>query len=223
MIDALEMTRARWERSTIRQQLGLGGLPYGVVTLHRPANVDDPARLALLLAALEEVGRRIGLVFPVHPRVPSRLREVPGGREWLAATAGRRSATGMRPIEPLGYLDFVALLSGARLVLTDSGGVQEEATFLGVPCLTLRESTERPVTVTQGTNRVVGTDPARILEEVQQVLAAAPGARLGPPLWDGRAAARIVRILTGGVHGRAVRREGADTPVSRPPGAMRGR
>jgi UDP-N-acetylglucosamine 2-epimerase (non-hydrolysing) len=209
MIDALEMSRDRWERSTIRQQLGVEGRPYGVVTLHRPANVDHPARLGPLLAALEEIGRRICLVFPVHPRVPSRIREVPGRREWLPATAERRSATGMRPIEPLGYLDFVALLSGARLVLTDSGGVQDEATFLGVPCLTLRESTERPATVTHGTNRVVGTDPARILEEVQRVLAAAPGPRLVPPLWDGQAAARIVRILTDGV-------DGPSRPTGRP-------
>jgi len=115
----------------------------------------------------------------------------------------------MHPIEPLGYLDFVALLSGARLVLTDSGGVQEEATFLGVPCLTLRESTERPATVTHGTNRVVGTDPTRILEEIQRVLAAARGPRLVPPLWDGQAAARIVRILTDGV-------DGPSRPTGRP-------
>jgi UDP-N-acetylglucosamine 2-epimerase (non-hydrolysing) len=179
MIDTLEMTRGRWERSDIQHRLGLAGGPYAVMTLHRPANVDDPSRLASLLGALGELGARIPVVFPVHPRVRSELPP----------------AQGVAFIDPLGYLDFIALLSRARLVLTDSGGIQEETTFLGVPCLTVRENTERPVTVTHGTNRIVGTDPARILEEAHRTLYAAPLPRMIPPLWDGKAASRIVDVL----------------------------
>jgi UDP-N-acetylglucosamine 2-epimerase (non-hydrolysing) len=203
MIDALEMARERWERSDIWRRLGLSDVPYAVVTLHRPANVDDPARLLLLLEALEQIGKHIAIVFPVHPRVRGRLLEAPGppGRSGPA----RPPVKGMALIDPLGYLDFVALLSRARLVLTDSGGIQEETTFLGVPCLTLRQNTERPVTVMYGTNRVVGTDPVRILEEAHRALEAAPPPRPLPPLWDGAAAPRIVRILTDTPSGSSLR------------------
>lgn len=194
MIDSLEMSREHWERSDIRHRLGLTDVPYAVLTLHRPANVDDPTRLHHLLEAIAQIGKRIAIVFPVHPRLRDRLREVPG-RRGKCDPDERPSATGVTLVDPLGYLDFVALLSRARLVLTDSGGIQEESTFLGVPCLTLRENTERPVTVTQGTNRVIGTDPARILEEARRSLDAPPMARWIPPLWDGNAAPRIVRIL----------------------------
>ena len=162
------------------------GLPsrYALATLHRPSNVDDPATLARLLAALAEVARELPVVFPVHPRTRQRL-ELPT----LAA-----AAAGLRLTEPLGYLDFLALTAGASVVLTDSGGLQEETTALGIPCLTLRENTERPATVEQGTNTVVGTDPARIIREARRVLASPPPARC-PPLWDGHAGERVADAL----------------------------
>ncbi len=193
MIDALEAFRPRWERSGIRDRLGVALGGYGLVTLHRPANVDDAPRLAELLGALDEVAARLPLLFPVHPRTRARLAELDGeGRVPAAAGAGPRK---LRCIEPLGYLDFMALMAGARLVLTDSGGIQEETTALGVPCLTLRDTTERPVTITAGTNRLVGTAPDRIVEAAIRALEAPAPPRGRPPFWDGRAAERIVAVL----------------------------
>src|SRR5216110_1068136 len=186
MVDALLAFKPRWEASPILDRLPLDGKPYAVLTLHRPTNVDDPDTLNELLGALQEIGRHLPIVFPVHPRVRPRLA--------LGASASNR---GLVCLPPLGYLDFVALMSRARLVLTDSGGVQEETTMLGVPCLTLRDNTERPVTVSHGTNRVIGTRPQRIVEEALRVLDDPPRPVAPPPLWDGRAAQRIVRILLG--------------------------
>jgi len=188
MIDSLEQSRPVWERSDVVEKLGLPRGGYGVVTLHRPSNVDDPATLRGLVKALGEIGRRLPLVFPVHPRTQSRLEAV----DAESASAG---GSGARYIAPLGYLEFVGLMASSRLVLTDSGGLQEETTALGIPCLTLREHTERPITVTQGTNRIVGTSPDRIVEEAMAVLAATQAAMARPPLWDGHAAERIVAIL----------------------------
>jgi UDP-N-acetylglucosamine 2-epimerase (non-hydrolysing) len=197
MIDALEAFRPRWERSGIRDRLGVARGGYGLVTLHRPANVDYAPRLAELLGALDEVAARLPLLFPVHPRTRARLVALDGeGRE--PAVDGAPVPGGprkLRCIEPLGYLDFLALMAGARLVLTDSGGIQEETTALGVPCLTLRDTTERPVTLTAGTNRLVGTAPGRVVEEAIRALEAPPPPRDRPPLWDGRAAERIVAVL----------------------------
>ena len=195
MIDALRLARPLWQASTLRRDLGLdGGRRYGVVTLHRPSNVDDPRRLRDFVNALEEVAADMPLVFPVHPRV-----RTPLAREkvtWLAP--GRRvPAHGIACLEPLGYLDFVALVSQAAIVLTDSGGIQEETTMLGIPCLTLRENTERPVTVTNGTNRVIGVAPRRIVDEARRVLEYPPAPQTPPPLWDGYAAPRIVDVLLG--------------------------
>ena len=189
MIDSLEQCRRVWEQSDILARLGLARCDYGVVTLHRPSNVDDPATLRGLLKALAEISRRIPLVFPVHPRTQQRLESMEAGTE--LAGIGR-----LRYIAPLGYLDFIALVAGSRLALTDSGGLQEETTALGVPCLTLREQTERPITTTMGTNRVIGTSPDRIVTEAFQVLTAPAPAAPRPPLWDGRAAERIVAILS---------------------------
>ena len=160
--------------------LGVRPGDYGLVTLHRPANVDDPVVLDGLLAALGAVARECPLLFPVHPRTAARLR-------------GRLPA-GVRPLPPIGYLDFLALQSGARLVLTDSGGVQEETTVLGVPCLTLRDNTERPITVTEGTNRVVGRSPGTIVAAAREVLRDPPPPRR-PALWDGQAGRRIADAL----------------------------
>jgi UDP-N-acetylglucosamine 2-epimerase (non-hydrolysing) len=165
-----------------------------VVTLHRPSNVDDPRRLRELVNALREVAAKVPLIWPVHPRVRTRL-----ARENVAWLAPREPmpSSGLVCVDPLGYLDFVGLVSRASLVMTDSGGVQEETTMLAVPCLTLRESTERPVTVTHGTNRVIGIAPRRIVEEAIRTLEHPPVPLAPPPLWDGYAAARIVDVLLG--------------------------
>jgi UDP-N-acetylglucosamine 2-epimerase (non-hydrolysing) len=195
MIDALRLTRPLWQASSVFDDLALDpGARYGVVTLHRPSNVDEPRRLRDLVAALQELAAEMPLVFPVHPRVRTRL-----AREqvtWLSA-GEPVPERGVVCTEPLGYLDFVALVSRAALVLTDSGGIQEETTMLGIPCLTLRENTERPVTVTNGTNRVIGVGPRRIVEEGRRALARPPAPQAPPPLWDGYAAPRIVDVLLG--------------------------
>ena len=137
--------------STVREDLGVAGKDYAVLTLHRPSNVDDRAALAGILDALEQISARLPIIFPVHPRTRARLDEF-GFADRI------KRAGNLRLIEPLGYLDFLRLYSGARLVLTDSGGIQEETTVLSIPCLTLRENTERPITVEMGTNTIVGAD-----------------------------------------------------------------
>jgi UDP-N-acetylglucosamine 2-epimerase (non-hydrolysing) len=196
MIDALEASRPTWERSSVLARMGLSSeQPYAVLTLHRPSNVDDPVTLMNLLEALEELSRALPIVFPVHPRVK---RQLLGQRNlsWPSVDEGRPLPDkGIFCFEPIGYLDFIALMSRARLVLTDSGGIQEETTILGVPCLTLRSTTERPITVSHGTNRVIGTDPGAIVPAALSALdrPAPPTAR--PPLWDGQAAARIIDII----------------------------
>jgi len=158
------------------------------LTLHRPANVDDPAILAAILDAMEAIQRDMPIVFPVHPRTRDRL---------MASTLRPRveAMSGLRLIEPAGYLDFLKLMANARIVLTDSGGIQEETTILGVPCLTLRENTERPVTVEMGTNRIVGTKPERILAAYAEEMTGRRPEPRTPPLWDGRAAQRIIKIM----------------------------
>jgi UDP-N-acetylglucosamine 2-epimerase (non-hydrolysing) len=188
MVDALLASRPRWETSPIFDRFSLAGKRYAVLTLHRPANVDDPDVLNDLLDALAEVARHLPIVFPVHPRVRPRVSLDPG-----PPTFDR----GLVCLPPLGYLDFVALMSRACLVLTDSGGIQEETTMLGVPCLTLRDTTERPVTVSHGTNRLIGTRPRRIVDEALRALSDPPRTLGPPPLWDGGAAQRIVRTLLG--------------------------
>jgi UDP-N-acetylglucosamine 2-epimerase (non-hydrolysing) len=196
MIDALQAFRPGWERSSIFDRLGLdAGHPYGVLTLHRPSNVDDPVTLIGFLDALGELARHLPLVFPLHPRVKAMLLRQGYVFRTMPDAGEPRSGKGITYLDPLNYLDFVALVSRARLVLTDSGGVQEETTILGVPCLTLRETTERPVTVTQGTNRVIGTTPERMVDEALRTLDHPPRPSGPPPLWDGRASERIVKIL----------------------------
>ena len=163
---------------------GLSPGPYGLVTIHRPVNVDEPTVLSALLSALDEVARTCPLMLPAHPRAAQRLRE------WGLSER-------VRVVPPVGYLDFVALEAQARLVLTDSGGVQEETTVLGVPCLTLRDNTERPITVTEGTNQLVGRDPQAIVKAALGIFDAPPPPR-APALWDGRAGQRIADVLASG-------------------------
>lgn len=181
MIDTLLANLDRARRRPVLEDLGLSGGGYGLVTLHRPATVDDPATLGPLMEALATISAELPLLFPVHPRTRGNL-----------ASLGLPES--LRLIEPTGYLDFIALEAAARLVLTDSGGVQEETTVLGVPCLTLRDSTERPITVSEGTNQVVGRDPARVIAAAREAIAHPPPARR-PALWDGQAAARIAEAL----------------------------
>jgi UDP-N-acetylglucosamine 2-epimerase (non-hydrolysing) len=160
---------------------------FGLVTLHRPSNVDAPARLARLLEALVELSADVPLIFPAHPRT----------RRQLLALGEMVDAGSLHVIGPLGYLDFLALQRDARLVITDSGGVQEESTFLGVPCLTVRSNTERPVTVSVGTNVLVGDDVARLKAEARRALAGRGRPGRLPELWDGHAGERIARVLCG--------------------------
>lgn len=188
MIDTLERNRARAEDSHILADLGLASGEYGVITMHRPAAVDHPEIMAPLIQAFAEIQRDLPLVFPVHPRTRARLTE--GGLD--KAMSGLKN---LRLIEPVGYLDFLKLMAHAALVLTDSGGMQEETTILGVPCLTLRENTERPVTLTRGTNELVGMDPARLLAGYRRIRQEPLRAADRPEKWDGQAARRIARIL----------------------------
>lgn len=191
MIDTLNLLRPRWQGEAVA---ALGQLPdeYGVVTLHRPSNVDDVEGLARIVRALTEVAKRIPLVFPVHPRTRQRLEAI--------------DATALRLEAPLGYLAFLDLVEHSRFVLTDSGGIQEETTVLGVPCLTLRSSTERPVTIRLGTNRLLGDNPEAIVPAVADLLAQERTPASVPPLWDGHAADRIVSVITAWLDGPRVLR-----------------
>jgi UDP-N-acetylglucosamine 2-epimerase (non-hydrolysing) len=184
MIDTLLACRQRSEASPILEQLKISSRGYAVLTLHRPSNVDEPAVFRELLAAVERLQRELPVVFPVHPRT----------RKALAGQTDRRMPN-LKLIEPLGYLDFLKLMAHARIVLTDSGGIQEETTVLGVRCLTLRSNTERPVTTEQGTNRLVGMDSGRIVKAALAAIADDRAAGCIPELWDGRAALRTVDTL----------------------------
>ncbi len=191
MIDTLlsHLPRARATGALARLELEPGG--YAVVTLHRPSNVDDRAVLGGLVDVLVELQGHLPVVFPAHPRTRRRLAEF-----GLAERVG--NLRGLRLCEPLGYLEFLALTSQATLAVTDSGGLQEETTALGIPCLTVRHNTERPITVTEGTNVLVGTDPRRILEAARAALEERDRPRRPPPaLWDGRASDRIAEVLRG--------------------------
>lgn len=187
MIDALHQFLPMAKRSSIIQRLGLGTdeiQEFAILTLHRPGNVDSLDILKKILKAVEEIAKHLPVIFAVHPRTQQKLCNLTTKLDPHLIT-----------IPPLGYLDFLCLLSRARLVLTDSGGIQEETTALGVPCLTLRQNTERPITVVEGTNQIVGQDPEQIITEARKVLDG--NCKIGrlPHLWDGHASERIVQIL----------------------------
>ncbi|MFC5583253.1 non-hydrolyzing UDP-N-acetylglucosamine 2-epimerase [Rhodanobacter terrae] len=192
MIDSYELMRERIDASGERSRLGLEKREYVVVTLHRPSNVDGPESLNSLISQLTGIAARLPLVFPVHPRTRKNL-------EAFGLWPKLIEAHDLQVIEPLGYVDFMNLVCGARLIITDSGGVQEETTYLGIPCLTLRATTERPITITEGTNRLVTA--AELVPAVDEILAGHRPDGRKPQLWDGHAAARVMadirnRLLT---------------------------
>jgi UDP-N-acetylglucosamine 2-epimerase (non-hydrolysing) len=200
MIDTLLKHVDRAEQSTILQRFGMNGNEYGVVTVHRPSNVDRKENIQTILDALNVIARDLPLIFPMHPRTRERIRDfslnhlvndLPFRKEGKGGVE-----KGVFVIEPLGYLDFLKLMKDAKIVFTDSGGIQEETTVLGIPCITLRENTERPVTVTTGTNVIVGANKEKIVGEARKRLNSHSASFSIPPLWDGQAAMRIVEIIT---------------------------
>ena len=187
MVDTLVKHLERARAYRFREKLGLKSRPYGLLTLHRPSNVDNDDTLAEVLGAVSQIGQEIPIVFPCHPRTRQQL----GRREFACFHRG------LLVVEPLGYLEFLSLMTDARLVLTDSGGIQEETTVLGIPCITLRENTERPITVEMGTNTITGTDPTKIVAAATHALEnqSTQASPRVPPLWDGHTADRILDVL----------------------------
>jgi len=185
MLDSFELARPAIEAARAAADHGLAGRAYAVATLHRPSNVDDPARLERMVAALEAVQRRLPIVFPVHPRTAARLKQ--------SGLGARLERAGVRLADPLPYVRFMSLVAGAAAAITDSGGIQEETTYLGIPCLTLRQNTERPITIFEGTNRLV--TPDSLAAELEAALATPVAERARPEYWDGRTAARCLDDL----------------------------
>ncbi len=186
MIDSLLFYLEKAERSRVLDTLGAVPGEYVLVTLHRPSNVDESGVFAGIMEALAGLARRLPVIFPVHPRTRKTIESARGAID---------IPEGLKLIEPLGYLDFVKAMRHARIVVTDSGGIQEETTVLGIPCITVRENTERPITVEIGTNVLVGSDPGRIRDEAARILAGPARVHRVPPLWDGKTAQRIADVL----------------------------
>jgi UDP-N-acetylglucosamine 2-epimerase (non-hydrolysing) len=184
MIDTLLANLQRARSLDTLERLGLEPGGYALLTLHRPSNVDDSKRLSALFAVLEEIHRELPVVFPCHPRTSAAIATMLGG-----------NSPGLRMLEPQGYLDFLRLMADSKLVLTDSGGIQEETTVLGVPCLTLRDNTERPITVDEGTNLLIGSDPEAVRRATRQILDGEAKTGRVPALWDGHSAVRIADVL----------------------------
>jgi len=188
MIDSLVMLRPKFERIDVKDAFGVEPGTYGVVTIHRPSNTDDPAKLSELMRHLIDASEIVPLVFPLHPRTRKALEKV-----GLLNELERRLT--IKLLEPLSYLSFMALLSKSKVAITDSGGIQEETTYLGIPCLTLRKNTERPITVTEGTNRLVGGSD--LFTVIHRILRAAGESKVTPALWDGSTASRLVESCRG--------------------------
>ena len=186
MIDSFEMLRERIERADTRRRLGLDGEPYAVVTLHRPSNVDERDKLAELVSALVQLSHEMRVVFAIHPRTRKRLEDF----GLLGSITG---SSGIRATEPLSYIEFMNLVVRCTIAITDSGGLQEETTYLGIPCATLRENTERPITISEGTNRLL--KPAALVAAARQALQSKWPRGRKPALWDGRAASRAAESL----------------------------
>lgn len=191
MIDTLVRLLPKAEARTVVADLGLRAGEYGLITLHRPSNVDDPEMLPKILKTLVKISHDLPLVFPIHPRTRKRMADMGISVE----------GSNLQLAEPLGYLDFLALQKSAKLIITDSGGIQEESTYLGIPCLTVRENTERPVTITVGTNVLVGQDMDRLRIETTNILQGNSKKGQIPPLWDGNSGQRIAELLTEGIVG----------------------
>lgn len=194
MIDTLLKHKEKASRSNVLTRMGIDEKSYSLVTLHRPSNVDVRETLEQLLSAFRDISNNFPIIFPIHPRTREKI-EVFKLLDYVKGKDNGRVSEGINLWDPLGYLDFVNLMANARLVMTDSGGIQEETTILGVPCITLRENTERPVTVTEGTNSVVGTDKRKIVEKSNSVLSANNEKGRIPELWDGKTSERIVKVL----------------------------
>jgi UDP-N-acetylglucosamine 2-epimerase (non-hydrolysing) len=204
MIDSLLFHLEEAKMSDLLVSLGLfkgtSSIPFALLTLHRPGNVDDERSLRKIMAALELISQRIPIIFPIHPRTRKQLSLFSMEDKIIfhdVAKGADLTSFGIHAVEPLGYLDFLSLMISARLVLTDSGGIQEETTFLGIPCLTLRDTTERPITLKDGTNVLVGSDTKAIVEEALKALNGKAKNPKIPPYWDGRTAERIIKILAG--------------------------
>ena len=191
MIDTLMANRQKAQDSDVLERLGLSAKGYVAITLHRPSNVDDMNKFGEIIAAFEEIAKDLALVFPIHPRTRNNIKGADIERRVL-------EMKNLILLDPVGYLDFLCLMSNAALVITDSGGIQEETTILGVPCMTLRENTERPVTITEGTNRLVVVTTADILKNYREIRdGACDNCGRVPKFWDGKAAERIADIIAG--------------------------
>jgi len=189
MIDSLIEHRVKSERSTIMSELGISeNDPYALVTLHRPSNVDEVDGLDMLLSAFREIGKQVRIVFPMHPRTSKNI-------ERLGLKSKLADIPNLIITEPIGYLDFMKLQMSAKFILTDSGGIQEESTFFGVPCLTLRENTERPITITEGTNQLVPLDSESIVQCSIKILQGEVKKGSIPKYWDGKTAGRVMKVL----------------------------
>jgi UDP-N-acetylglucosamine 2-epimerase (non-hydrolysing) len=193
LVHLLPAALERWQAGRFKiQGVEVGQKKYALATLHRPSNVDDPAMLMEIIKVLADISRDIPVIFPIHPRTRQRLQHIQHATERGSAWGG---STSLHLFDPLSYLDFLALQRHATLVITDSGGIQEETTYLGVPCLTLRENTERPVTVTLGTNLLVGRDMLCLRQAVACILGGETRPYQIPPLWDGKASNRIANLI----------------------------